>query len=459
VVGTGKNVGGIASDGGYSIFDCYYLDGSVSGANGEGATFGEAKTAAQFASGEVAYLLQNGYTEQVWGQAIGTDVAPTLGGETVYRVDNCNGDAAYSNADEPLGHSYTNGVCSVCGDVKCAITQKGRNLSYEDLIYVIDIFELIGVEGIDLTKDAGLLIWSVEEFEALAEIAFDAEHANPGLKPYRNTGYYYGSSEGIFTRDLYEEAYYVGYIKLADGSYVYSEPKLYSPAIYAYSMLSKSSTSAETKELCVALLNYISAAQMYFDKSTPAENLVNADLSDEQKTLNWENISFNLAPEVSADKQVERNTNVFTGTGKNLLFEEMISIVSIFKIDNAIIADAKEYGTIYWTAEQFAALNGTPSIDNIGAGTKTGMSVYRGNAGQWYSQAPEIAAKNMADTQYFYLGYVIHADGTVSYSGVQSYTVEQYISNTVSKASTSDEMRAFAQWLYFYERAAKDAIG
>jgi hypothetical protein len=41
---------------------------------------------------------------------------------------------------------------------------------------------------------------------------------------------------------------------------------------------------------------------------------------------------------------------------------------------------------------------------------------------------------------------------------VQSYTVEQYISNTVSKASTSDEMRAFAQWLYFYERAAKDAI-
>jgi hypothetical protein len=360
---------------------------------------------------------------------------------------------------EPLGHRYTNGVCSGCGDVTVAITQKGRNLSYEDLIYVIDIFELTGVEGVDLTTDAGLLIWSVEEFEALDKIAFDADHANVGLKPYKNTPYYYGSSDGIFTRDLHKEAYYVGYVKLADGSYIYSEPKLYSPSIYAYTMLGKDNTSAETKELCVALLNYISAAQMYFDSNTPAEKLVNKDLTEAQKALNWENISFNLAPDVPANKQVERDTAVFTGTGKNLLFEEMISVVSIFKIDDSVIANAKEYGTIFWTAEQFAALNGVPGVNNIGDGTKTGMSVYRGNAGQWYSQAPAVAAKDMAGTQYYYLGYVVHADGSVSYSGVQSYTVEQYISNTVGKASTSDEMRAFAQWLYVYERAAKNALG
>lgn len=364
-------------------------------------------------------------------------------------------------------------ICSECGYVETqqipshnsdnavgntAITQMGHNLSYEDLIYVINIFNLAGIEGIDLDKDAGLLIWTVEEFEALDKIAFDPDHANPGLKPYRNTDYYYGSSEGILTRDLRKEAYYVGYIKLADGSYVYSEPKLYSPAIYAYNMLSKSSTSEETKELCVALLNYISAAQMYFDKATPAADLVNADLTDEQKALNWENLSFNLAPEIPADKQVDRDTDVFTDTGKNLLFEEMISIVALYRIDNEVINNAVDCGTIFWTAEQFAALNGAPSIDNIGAGTKTGMSVYCNTPGQWYAQAPEVAAKNMADTQYYYLGYVIHSDGTVSYAGVQSYTVEQYIFNTVAKESTSAEMRAFAQWLYVYERAAKDAI-
>jgi hypothetical protein len=57
------------------------------------------------------------------------------------------------------------------------------------------------------------------------------------------------------------------------------------------------------------------------------------------------------------------------------------------------------------------------------------------------------------------MAYVVHSDGSISYSGVLSYTVEQYISNTVSKSSTAEAMRAFAQRLYYYERAAKAALG
>ncbi len=43
------------------------------------------KTAAQFASGEVAYLLNAGRAENVWGQTIGTQAAPVLRGAAVYR--------------------------------------------------------------------------------------------------------------------------------------------------------------------------------------------------------------------------------------------------------------------------------------------------------------------------------------------------------------------------------------
>lgn len=43
------------------------------------------KTAAQFASGEVAYLLNAGRSENVWGQALGTQAAPVLRGAAVYR--------------------------------------------------------------------------------------------------------------------------------------------------------------------------------------------------------------------------------------------------------------------------------------------------------------------------------------------------------------------------------------
>ena len=73
----------ICGDGWYSLSNCYYLpnDTGSSGSTDQGIT---AKTAEQFASGEVAFLLQNGRTGAVWGQTIGADTYPKLGGATVY---------------------------------------------------------------------------------------------------------------------------------------------------------------------------------------------------------------------------------------------------------------------------------------------------------------------------------------------------------------------------------------
>ena len=60
------------------------------------------KTTAEFASGEVAYLLdgtgENRAEAPVWGQSIGTDESPVLGGATVYK----DGDI-YANAEHTYG--------------------------------------------------------------------------------------------------------------------------------------------------------------------------------------------------------------------------------------------------------------------------------------------------------------------------------------------------------------------
>ena len=71
-------VGGITGANGGTISNCYYLTGSATGGiNGNDvAGQAEAKSDVQFASGEVAWLLQNGQTEQIWGQTIGTDDYP-----------------------------------------------------------------------------------------------------------------------------------------------------------------------------------------------------------------------------------------------------------------------------------------------------------------------------------------------------------------------------------------------
>ena len=82
-----SQVGGVCG-GNYdgTVTNCYYLD--TCGAAGEGTS----KTADEFASGEVAWLLQGKQEGQVWGQTIGTEDYPVLGGKKVY-----NNNGTYSN--------------------------------------------------------------------------------------------------------------------------------------------------------------------------------------------------------------------------------------------------------------------------------------------------------------------------------------------------------------------------
>ena len=124
-----------------------------------------------------------------------------------------------------------------------------------------------------------------------------------------------------------------------------------------------------------------------------------------------------------------------------------------------MVENAVECGTIFWTAEQFAALSGVPSLDNIGKGTIVkGFEDYNGKGTQWASAAPGVAAKDLADTAYYFLGYVKHADGSISYSGVVSYSFEQYIYNQGTKEDGNPKLVEFVKRLYAYERAAKTAL-
>ena len=130
VSGTDDYVGGVAgyNYGSASVANCYYQTGKGATVGVGGTTKDDtttvAKTAEQFASGEVAYLLQSKQTagsSQVWGQAIGEDDFPVLSTEstkTVYRVPvdlNYTGAQAdqviYTNstlnAKEPTREGYT----------------------------------------------------------------------------------------------------------------------------------------------------------------------------------------------------------------------------------------------------------------------------------------------------------------------------------------------------------------
>ncbi|MGM9726581.1 MAG: hypothetical protein ACI3YJ_03110, partial [Prevotella sp.] len=102
-----------------SITNCYYLNTAGCGiANNRGtSTKVESKTLALFKSGEVAYLLQGDMAKHVWGQTIGTDDYPVIGGPKVNYGYTCTDtELGYKNeiCFETPGHKYDNGFCPRC---------------------------------------------------------------------------------------------------------------------------------------------------------------------------------------------------------------------------------------------------------------------------------------------------------------------------------------------------------
>ncbi len=148
--GTISNCWAVGSIVGYSygsLQNCCYLGTDEDGYDGT-----TAMTAEQFASGEVAWLLQNGiepggYWDEndewveteaphVWGQTVGTDSYPVLGGATVYKVLACDGKTeTYSNSSENGQHIFENGLCTKCSGIQYDYNGDG-------VINIIDLVRL-----------------------------------------------------------------------------------------------------------------------------------------------------------------------------------------------------------------------------------------------------------------------------------------------------------------------------
>lgn len=155
VSGTGVNVGGVIgrNESNASITNCY-CDSTIYTGNAIGANDGttekvEGKTTKQFKTGEVTYLLQNGQSEEIWGQTIGTDTYPVLHGPKVYKsitYMGCNDSSeiasvSYSNEKKDVfgKHNFEDGICRYCGEKLAATVTKG-----DETLSCVSLPEAIG---------------------------------------------------------------------------------------------------------------------------------------------------------------------------------------------------------------------------------------------------------------------------------------------------------------------------
>ena len=131
---SGLYAGGVCGNNYGTVKNCYYLEGLE---NTDDTS--EEKTAAEFLSGEVAWLLQNSQGDQVWGQKIGTDELPRL---------------SYNKDDKVCKVTFMNG-----GDeVKTVYINMGKTIEEPD----IDVGSGFYVDGWYTDSDFGGDEWVFE---------------------------------------------------------------------------------------------------------------------------------------------------------------------------------------------------------------------------------------------------------------------------------------------------------
>ena len=466
-----------------TITNCYYLS--------EAETEDGGKTAAQFASGEIAYLLQSNVLgeevydeetgsyitldpEHIWGQNIDTDAYPVLGGKKVYQVTNCKDEIAYSNTNssghiwtnatctapktcttcgategEELGHSFANGICGTCGEadpdyvkpvVQPTLTLKAPTLEFKDMIKIVTFYTAENLEDVVemgmITYSSKVSTWNVET----------AEHVIPGYDYDAGSGRYISSSQGIHAKYLSEDVYLAIYAKLSDGSYTYTRLVPYSPITYATNQLNNS-TNNTLKQLVVAMLNYGAAAQVYFNQNL--DNLANSTMTAEQLALpeSYRSDMVQSVPAPTKAKQGEfANNKGFSKRSPAVSFEGAFSINYFFTPAYAPVGDITFY---YWNEADYNAATVLTAANASGSLIMDGEGM-----GQYHGDIVGIAAKDLSKAVYV---AAVYTDGTNTWtSGVLGYSIGAYCA---SLATGTDAMADLAMATAVYGYHAKQYFG
>ena len=287
--GSDANISGICGYNFGPIKNCYYL------ADTEDENGG--KTAAQFASGEIAYLLSQGcstgegdntvtYDGSIWGQTIGTDTYPTLGGAKVYKnaiYEGCEGkpgepvSCEYSNTEKNTYGDHpdadNDGKCDDCGVIIDGIGAKlaGYSLSLTGNIGVNFYMELSN----DIVNDESAYMNFTLPNGTTSKVYVSGTHEDGSTATTDDTTVKNGVTYYVFTCEVAAKEMTSDIKAQMIGNNGEKTGKVYTYTVKEYADYILSHTSAEgsnygsaTVQLVKGMLNYGGAAQKYFGYKT-----------------------------------------------------------------------------------------------------------------------------------------------------------------------------------------------
>ena len=290
-------VGGVNGWNNGTITNCYYdstiYTGNAIGKNSSGTvTKVEGKTIDEFKTGEIAYLLSQGctidevtYDGTIWGQTIGKDTYPTLGGAKVYKT------AIYKGCEgkpgEPESYEYSNtkkntygdhpdadsdGRCDNCSAIIDGIGAKlaGYSLSLTDNIGVNFYMELSD----DIINDASAYMNFTLPNGTTSKVYVSGTHED-GSTATTDTTVKNGVTYYVFTCEVAAKemtsdikAQMIGNNGEKKGTVYTYTVKEYADYILSHMSAEESDISKATIQLVKGMLNYGGAAQKYFGYKT-----------------------------------------------------------------------------------------------------------------------------------------------------------------------------------------------
>ncbi len=308
------NLYAIVESGNTPVNCYYYTAATVSDA------VATAKTADQFASGEVAYLLNGEKTDgtQSWYQTLKTDTYPVPDNShgTVYSISACDGEtpAGYSNENKNEPHIDENGddYCDDCGVIYNGIGAHlaGYSVSLNGSISVnfhMDVTQAV------LDDSEAYMLFTLKNGATQKVMVSEAKAKESALVDGK---IYYVFTCNVAAKEMTDTIQ--AQLITSDGSktQVYE----YSVREYADRILS-GNYDAETQELVKAMLHYGAYSQEWFDYNTT--NLANEELDilDLSEADDWD--LFN--PSISNNDKVGSFTSAYltleSDTAINLKFK------------------------------------------------------------------------------------------------------------------------------------------
>ena len=376
---------------------------------------------------------------------------------------------SYNDTEVPASHTYDNDTdvdCNVCGETReveedtwtvGAFDNYSNLLSLvlEGEIYINLKLKLDGIEGIepaDLVEHMGLAVYYTdlpkeERTVENADVLMDKVTYNA------STEYFTFQSNGIPAKNMGDKRWYIAYVELPDGTILYSGRFNYSPKQYATDAMTNPDFDNELKALCVALMNYGAAAQVYFAETSSYtyETLMNAGFEAYQSMVNDFDESM-LTARVSNTKTLDfaYNNNFFTAAPRFSL--SLVGAIDMnFYYTAATSGTITSAGILVWDTKTYATVD-TLTLENAKEVIYADMSQVSGaDFKVSYAGTP---AKEMGDTVYVVGFYEI--GGTTYYSGVVSRSIEDYAKNEIKSTTSAASLQAAMKAMVVYGDHAKN---